>query len=403
MLRLVDLGDNELWRDAWGRPKVYSDLSLFSSLFVSSIDVDRWVELVDGVEQSTHSNTTSINGKLNITSSVLNQRVTLRSTRNPRYRPNRGHLYSTSILIPSSDLNAIHRFGLFNEESGVFFELNNGVWYGVLRSTLDGVTSDNKKEFKLNTYPKLQDAKMGNVFDIQYQWRGVGNYKLFINLDKIVSFEDLGFNTDLTIFNPAIPVSYEVEKVSSDNPVLQSGCVDVSTEGGDKVDLKFGSISVSTASGEVDVSGDNVPIIAIRSKKEITGVSGTISNTRDTKIFSINGYANQKSMLRLWKTRVNFDTAITEGTQTWTDYGDGRLEYIVIDPDELTPMTFDVSEAVSIISGRVPLDGNTILNQFDNNESSLFITSGDLYVVTMNRENGGSALVGASIQFGEEV
>ena len=403
MYQSINLGENELWRDAWGRPKFYQDRSLFSSLFLSSIDGDRWAELIDGVEQPSLSNATSDNGKLILTSTVLNQRVTVKSTRNPRYRPNRGQLYSTSMLIPSADLNAIHRFGLFNDDSGVFFELNNGVWYGVLRTTVDGVTVDTKKKFLLDTSPKRQDATKGNVFDIQYQWRGVGNYKFFMNLDKCCEFTNLGSNTDLTIFNPAIPAAYEVEKISGDTPILQSGCVDVSSEGGDKLDLKFGSVGVETISGEVSITGENAPIIAIRAKKTITGTSGTILNTRDSKVISFNGYGDNKGIVRLWKTRAGYDTAITIGTQSWTDYGDGRLEYIILDPTETTPMTFNSALAQPLVAGRFAANETVAVDVFNTPQSDLFITAGDLLVVTANRDNGAGMSAGASIQFGEEV
>ena len=55
----------------------------------------------------------------------------------------------------------------------MFFELDNGTLYGVVRTTIDSVTTDDRHLIRTNISGNEFDLSKGNVFDIQWQWRGV--------------------------------------------------------------------------------------------------------------------------------------------------------------------------------------------------------------------------------------
>lgn len=66
-------------------------------------------------------------------------------------------------------------------------------------------------------------------------------------------------------------------------------------------------------------------------------------------------------------------------------------------------MSFDTSKAELKFGARVNIDAD-FQKIFDyNDKTNLFLTPGDMYVITIHRENGGSANVGATIEFGEEI
>ena len=78
-------------------------------------------------------------------------------------------------------------------------------------------------------------------------------------------------------------------------------------------------------------------------------------------------------------------TAITDGTQTWQDYGDGHLEYMIVDPAETTPMVFDTAKAQPVVFGsRVGQDDTYATSALFEGRTNIFQTPGDMFVFTMH-------------------
>ena len=182
--------------------------------------------------QTSFTNATSVNGALEMRAgATLSDASYLRSYRNPRYEPNRGMLYSTAMRFTNPSAAMVRRFGQFTKEAGTFFELDNGVLYGVVRTTVDSVTTDDRFFIRQDIRNNVFDLSKGNVFDIQWQWRGVGNYVFFVNLQEVVNTGYLGTKDELTMFNPALPVAFEsINEGAMDEMVF--GCVVVTSEGG---------------------------------------------------------------------------------------------------------------------------------------------------------------------------
>ena len=386
------LSDNDLILDAWGRPKSVQDHSLFHGMFTFNIPVTSWYETVNDVVQTGFTNCSSTNGSLKVTAgNTLADATYLRTYKNPRYEPNRGVLYSTAMWFNDPTASMIRRFGQFTSESGVFFELDNGILYGVVRTTIDSVTTDDRFEIRQDF-----DLSKGNVFDIQYQWRGVGNYVFYVNLKEVVGSRYLGTLTNLSMFNPAAPLAFEAINEGDDDP-MYFGCVDLSSEGGSHNGKTYGSIGVSNNTGSIAISGYNQPVLAVRSKLTVGG----LINTRDTLALLASAYGDQKAVLRIWATR-DF-TAITNGTQTWSDHGDGHLEYVVYDPGAGTPMTFDTAKAGLIFTCRVNLDETYATSALFEGRTEVWQTPGDMFVFTMHRETGAGMNAGITYEFAEEI
>ena len=393
---VMKLSSNDIGLDAWGRPKTTSDYSILHGMFTFNVPITTWKETINGTE-ALPTNSTSVNGKLNMTSgATLNDDTILDTYRNPRYQPNRGHLYSTSVFLPDPENSGIRRFGFFTEESGTFFELRNDSLFAVVRTTINAVV-ENDEHF-IDASQIGIDLSKGNVYDIQMQWRGVGNYKFFINLKEVKKINYLGTRTELTMFNPANPIAFQCIN-KGDEVIIQCGCVDVTSEGGDTNGKTYGSIQVENESGQVSVTGFNQPVLVVRNKKIVGGQR----NTRDVLALLASAYSDQKSMLRIWSTRDI--TAITLNDQVWKDYGDGHLEYIVYNtPAVTTPMTFDIAKATPAIFGsRVGQDESYGTSALFEGRTDIYMTPNDIFIFTVHRENGGTALVGVTFEFAEEI
>ena len=152
--------------DAWNRPKSVIDKSVFHGLFTFGIPENTWYERINGTVQSAFTNCSSVDGELRVTAgATLNDKTNLRSFRNPRYQPNRGHLYSTACIIENPDGLMNRRFGIGTDENAVFFSIESGLLYGVIRTTMSSVTTEDKYLIETNDF----DLSKGNIYDIQFQ------------------------------------------------------------------------------------------------------------------------------------------------------------------------------------------------------------------------------------------
>ena len=267
-LRKSNINDNDLGFDAWGRNKFILDNSIFHGMFTFNVPVTTWYERINDVVQTTITNSTSVNGELVMQAgATLNDKTNLRTYRNPRYEPNRGLLYSTSAFIDNPSATMNRRFGIATDENGVFFSLESGTLYGVVRTTRSTVTTEDKVALDVTGI----DLTKGNIFDIQAQWRGAGGYKFFINLKEVGAFNYLGALTNLSMANPALPIFFESENLGN-NDNIRFGCVDLSSEGGVDNGKTYGSVGVENQAGQVAITGFNQPVIAARSKLTVNSI-----------------------------------------------------------------------------------------------------------------------------------
>jgi hypothetical protein len=367
--------------DAWSRQKVVNDHSIFHGMFTFNVPDSMWIEEVDQVELATKVNFTSDSGAL-LCTGVNGQTNVLVSKRHPRYQPNRGYLYSSSMIIDTA-ANAIdHDFGAFTETSGLFFRVNAGLLYAVLRTTISNVTTEN-----VQLIPFTGDLTAGNVFDIQAQWRGVGNIKFFINLELAYIFDHLGTLTDLSINNPAMPIAFSLNGLGS----MRCGCVDITSEGGSKDTRQLGF----TGTGEINLSNTETAYLVLQIERLLTYEGGQVRNTLDAALRRLSAYADDSTLFQAYYTR---DATKFVGT-TWSPVDSGTLGQVAaangaIVIDNLLGMTL-------IESRRIPNNDSIEISNPDEQYGDFYLTGGDYIVVTLRAKN--VTLGGASIDWGTEI
>jgi hypothetical protein len=302
---------------AFGTQKSFADLSLLGCKFTDVIRDTRFIGWINGVEQETLNNNTniqSINNTLTIQSgNALNDDTVLRTKRTPNYQENRGILYSSSIFLPDKDANGIRRFGLFTSENGVYFTLENGLLYACARS--NGIEW-HKEDITEQVEDLGSDLERGNIFDIQLQWRGVGNIKFFIGdpetatttiLKTPLLDATLFKREELTISNPALPISYQCIN-DGDNVIIKSGCADLTTEGGKEP--RYGVTIISNFEDNIK----NIPLLSIKIPN--TFESGQ-ENTVNFILSALRLYVEKKGNIYVYLSR---NTNVFD--QNFTDYYD---------------------------------------------------------------------------------
>lgn len=293
------LGSGDLTVDAWGVQKVSMPYSLFSGMFTFDVPQTKWMMYENGTQVYTSTDILSENSEGVLRTTSTNHTLRIESRTCPRYQANRGHLFSTALWCPSKTADGVREWGLGTDENGVAFRLkDDGKLYAVLKS--GGVET---KEQEIDT-SKVSgfDVEKGNVYDIQYQWRGVGNYKFFINLVHVHTFSNLGTLTALSMENPAIPVRISAVRTTEDVEV-HVGCVDITSENGKSDALEYGSAFATNVA-----TGTNTPILVIKQPLLIAGQT----NTRDLTLARLALNCSKKATFKMWTTRDA--TAFTGGT-----------------------------------------------------------------------------------------
>ena len=392
----LSVAKNDLGYDAWGRLKAITDKSLFSGMFTFNIPGAKWKEVINGTEQTSFVYATSVDGKLVLASNgTLDDEVVLESFQNPRYEANRGHLYSTAGYLPSPTAAGIREWGLFTAEAGCFFRLTSVGLYAVIRTTVTGLGTIEDAQLIDTTDV---DLSKGNTYDIQFQWRGVGNYIFLINLKESHTFKKLGATTYLSMWNPALPIAFKCINKGAD-VAINIGCVDVTTEGGTGNGTTYGSLAVPTVTNDVALTGFNCPCLVVHNKSTLADGR---RNTRDVVALLLTAWNNAKSVLKVWTTRDT--TAITLNQQSFTDYGDGHLEYVWFDlPDVATPMTFDTAKATQSFGARLQSEVTYETDPVFGDKSEIGIYPGDYLIFTLHRDNGGQTSGGVTFEFAEKI
>jgi hypothetical protein len=372
--------------DAWGVQKVSLPHSLFHGMFTFDVPQTKWMMYENNVQVYTSTRAVSENGAGKIAADATVTSTLVESRVCPRYQPNRGHLFSNACWAPSKTAAAVREWGVATAENGVLFRLkSDGLLYAVLYS--GGV----QKYEQLIDVSGLTNfnVEAGNVYDIQYQWRGVGNYKFFINLKLVHEFDHLGTLTALSMENPALPVHLHTEYLG-DPAALYVGCVDITSENGLTEDLEYGSAFATNVA-----TVTNTPIIVIKQPLLIGGKT----NTRDLSLSRISFSCSKKAVFRVWTTRDV--TAFTGGTFQSVNSG----SFVECDSPDMNPAAARVT-AVDLTKLRavtaVPVEAavpREVTNPMP--ESIVFpIVRGDYVVVTCTAATATSDVV---VEWGEQI
>jgi len=384
----TQMGSGDLQIDAWGVPKVSLPYSLFHSMFTFDIARKSWFLYENGAQVYTSTNIASTDGAAVLTTSAAKTALILEARQCPPYQANRGVLFSTALWCPSKTADGVREWGVQNADAGVFFRLKaNGLLYLVRRS----LTVEAAEELIDTSGVAGFDVQKGNIYDIQYQWRGVGNYKAFINNVHVHTMSLLGTLTTLSMSNPALPASFKATRTTAD-VAMHIGCVDISSENGKKTDEEPG---VALASS-VTTNGADIPVLVIHNPLLIGGKV----NTRTVHIHSI-GFANtKKCTFKLWRTRSAADIT---GETLVAGYN-GAYSYVQSDSTDMnagavraTAVTVANLELIDAWNAEAGVQNDY---DFPNDHVEVNMVRGDYLIVTNNSTTGVSDV---AIRWGEEV
>lgn len=403
---VVDLATNDLGRDAWGRPKTITDYTLFNALWTYSVPNRVWKQLNNTgtgyVEQTVIDNVLckSTKGHLSVTGTAGND-VFLQSKRHPRYQPNKGLLYSSAEILPNAVGIGKRRFGLLSYGTGVYFELigdgANWIMNFVRKTNVIGVITETKVDITA-MLPVGFNPEKGHVYDIQAEWRGVGDFFVYVDLQKIYQSEILGTLTELSITNPALHVGFEVLDVGATDLEIIAGCIDVTSEGGQKAVKQY--TSVNTDGILLPTTNAGTAMIAVKLPTTVTYDGVPTHYTRDMILTEFTGFCKDESFFSIYFSRYTRTPNLQ--ALTWSTWNDSLYEWKMNDDGALNT-AFQLDKANMNVIWSVRQERDFALNHKnpDPDSSDFYLTGGDIVLVEFKSD--GTSTGGCTLEFAEEL
>jgi len=217
------------------------------------------------------------------------------------YQPGNMLRYISSIVCGDTGKDdVIRRWGLFDENNGVFFEQNGSGLFTVIRSNTTGAVVDTKTPQADWNADKLDggidfniDVSKANLYWIDTQWLGAGTVKFGV-------WSDLGEKTTAhAVGNPnknvapymrqaTLPVRWECynDNTAASSSELKSICTVVQNIGNVKRQLNSHSICTTTPKVITAADGE-VPIISLRPLTTYNSIdNNTLTLFSDVSIFN---------------------------------------------------------------------------------------------------------------------
>lgn len=394
LLRKLLLGKGDLILDAYGVQKISLPRSLFHSTFTFDIPTSWFVYENDiQIANSTSTVITAVNGEAKLVTTAALPDNNLESRVCPRYQPNRGHLFSTALRCPNKTKDGIREWGLGTEENRIIFRLKpDGLLYAVRRSGDTEVTEELIDTSKLGGF----DVEKGNIYDIQYKWRGSGDYFFYIGSlitgeSKLVhTLKLLGTQDSITIENPAMPIDFHVSRTTEDVEMF-IGCADVTSENGGQLINKYTSIL-----SEAVVTGTDTPVSVLKIPLQIAGQT----NTRTAIGIRISLVNSKKATFRICTTRNAADII----GATYKPLGNGSFvesDSPDMDPTAVRATSVTLANLVFVSSVTVQALVRAEVEAPKSANIALTAVRGDFIIVTCTSSGAGSADV--VLELGEEV
>ena len=354
------------------RLKVSPYQTVFFNTFQYGKETDVWDERLVRVGTATYNVNTS-NIVMQVGSTAGSKIV--RQTKNVmRYIPGRSATLAFAIRLEQPQVGIRRRFGLFDDNNGVYFEDNGGTYSYVIRSSVTGITTEtrvyrddwNGDKFDGNGYSGVTaDPTKQQMISINYEWYGAGiiQFAWLMKNETVAShtFENSNTNPGVWCSTPFLPIRLEVENITgvAGTHYLYQGSNSLIQEGEPEKLGTLLSISNPITGTEMASANTFYPIISIRLKSNnLTGVM---------LLRSLQAATNDNTNV-YWQLIQN--TTLTGGT--WLDH-----------PDPNSFMQYN-------ITGTAVSGGSDLLSGFVINGSGALVDLDDKAALQLGRSGIGT-------------
>lgn len=233
-------------RDAFGRLRIAQPLTLFDSKLIDSDRPLFWddQEVSGGGTGSTHSSNRA-STTISVSDTTAGKRVR-QTFQRFNYQPGKSQFIIMTGVIGSGASGITRRWGYFDGNNGLFFQLS-GTALGVgVRSFVTGAAVDTvvvQSEWSIDTMDGngpsgvTLDTSKANIYAIDFEWLGVGSVRFAVVVDGALYYVHQVKNANniasVYMSTPNLPMRYEIENDGTGAAAtMEHICTTVASEGG---------------------------------------------------------------------------------------------------------------------------------------------------------------------------
>lgn len=202
-----------------------------------------------------------------------------------RYQPGKGmRIIQSGYCGDSGQANQKRRWGFFDDNDGIFWELDGTTLCTVVRSSVSGSPVDTRIAQSSWTGDKLDgsgvsevtlDVTKGNIYEIQFQWLGVGAIKFFIDGILVNTVDNPNTLSGPFMRTAVLPLSAEILNYGSSSAgAFTTICSTINIEGSaDVPEYSFGAYNPT----DVSVTTTERPLLSIRPKLLFNSIENRMS------------------------------------------------------------------------------------------------------------------------------
>jgi hypothetical protein len=238
-----------------------------------------------------------------------------------KYQAGRGQRILQTVVHPDTGKsNQIRRWGYFDDNDGLFWQVSGTNFGFVRRTSTSGApveTFISQSAFNVDKVDGTGqsglnlDITKGNIYEMQFQWLGVGNVELYVNGIPVHVIRNPNTLSNPYIKTAVLPCSWEVQNMAASTASsMKAICANVTSEGGnDPPEISFGVRASSSVGSGI---ANEAPLIAIRQAQTVGGI--------DNRIISLPRMLNMATTTKAAFFRVIANpTTITGGTWVSAD------------------------------------------------------------------------------------
>jgi hypothetical protein len=247
--------------DSFGRLRVSNPFTLYDSFHRYDDNGKDSIKTVGSGASSHDADSSSI---LMTVGTAQNDEVVRESTKVFAYQPGKSLLVLMSFTMNPARSGLRQRLGFFDDENGVYLQLEGNELSIILRSSSDGSLGETKVVQSnwnvdpltgLGISPLTLDITKSHIFWIDLEWLGVGSVRCgFVINGEFVhchSFHHANVMDSTYMGTACLPICYEIKNLTTTNGAssLRQICATVLSEGGYELHGQPGAIGHDLQAG----------------------------------------------------------------------------------------------------------------------------------------------------------
>jgi hypothetical protein len=393
----TELSPNSYQAAAFGDMRVAAPYTLLDTNFKYDLEHHEWESAVVGGGVVSHLPNESA-AKLAVTTANAD-RARLRTITFFRYQAGKGHrVKMTCVQADTGQANQTRRWGYFDDNDGLFFELTGTSLYVVRRTSTSGSPVDTQVAKASWSYDPMDgtgpsgvtlDVTKGNIYEFNFQWLGVGKVRVFVNGFLVHVFDNANTYTVPYIKTAVLPVQGEIINTgASTASYFKIICSSVISEGGmAPPEYTFGAYNTA----DISVTTTERPLLSIRPAATHNSITNRILLV--PKLLIVSSESQRAGY------RVVINTSLTGASYAAAD-ADSAAEY------DISATAF--SGGKTVLRGMIPVGEakEIYLDSFFHYlgrvlRRSAFDATSDILTVLALNEGAGNTNMRASLTWGE--